>query len=395
VKGEALRSDETTRLGGDAGVLRAVFMSNACTAAAFAILTPALVANLAKDHASAFGIAVVTSIWALPSVFGGPLFTRVIARFNARTVLLAGMSSYVLIILAFPALPNIWAWITLQLISGVLLGFFYLVIEAWLNHLSTDSFRGRVAAIYGIVPAIGYSIGAGVYALVGCRGYAPFIAAAIAAGAGMVPLLGVPTNTGEVAIGGEMRLWASARAAPFLLAVGAVGGMLQTVAWGDFPVYALSNGFSVRNVSSILSAFFAGQIVLTYPIGWLGDRFDRRVLLTWIGWMTVAIMTAMVLGARAYALWPIAFVAGGLFCAVYTLGLAVLGQRFESRSLASACASFMSAYSMGAVLGPPLVGGLMDRFGPVALPLSLAGAGAALSICGTTARLERTSRRTV
>jgi MFS family permease len=389
----AARLDDTRQQGSDAAILRAIFVSNACTAAAFAILTPTLVANLAKNHTSAFGIAVVTSIWALPSVFGGPLFTRVIARFNARIGLLVGMSCYVLIILAFPVLPNIWAWIALQLISGVLLGFFYLVIEAWLNHFSTDSFRGRLAAIYGIVPAVGYSIGAGVYPLVGSRGCAPFIAAAIAAGAGTVPLLRVPKDAGKVVIGGEMRLWATARAAPFLLAVGAIGGMLQTVAWGDFPVYALSNGFSIRNVSSILSAFYAGQIVLTYPIGWIGDRIDRRVLLTWVGWIAVAIMTAMYLGARAYALWPIVFVAGGLFCAVYTLGLALLGQRFESRSLASACASFMSAYSVGAAVGPPLVGGLMDRFGPAALPLSLAGAGAALSICGMTARLEWSSRR--
>jgi MFS family permease len=378
--------------GGDTAALRAVFLSNACTAAAFAILAPALVANLTKNHTSAFGIAVVTSIWALPSVIGGPLFTRLIARFNARLCLLIGMCCYILIILTFPVLRNIRAWISLQLISGVVLGHFYLVMEAWLNHFSTDSFRGRITAIYGIVPAIGYSVGAGVYALVGFRGYAPFIAAAIAVGGGTVPLLRLPSDAGDVVIGGEMRLWATARAAPLLLGVGAIGGMFQTVAWGDFPVYALNNGFSVRTVSSILSAFFAGQIVLTYPIGWVSDRVDRRLMLTWIGGIAAALMLTTYGWAQTYALWFIVFVTGGLFCAVYTLGLAVLGQRFESRSLASACASYMTAYSVGAVVGPPLVGALMDRFGPAALPLSLAGAGAVLALCGITARLEWSPR---
>jgi len=377
---------------GDTAALRAVFLSNACTAAAFAILAPALVANLTKNHTSAFGIAVVTSIWALPSVIGGPLFTRLIARFNARLCLLIGMCCYILIILTFPVLRNIRAWISLQLISGVVLGHFYLVMEAWLNHFSTDSFRGRITAIYGIVPAIGYSVGAGVYALVGFRGYAPFIAAAIAVGGGTVPLLRLPSDAGDVVIGGEMRLWATARAAPLLLGVGAIGGMFQTVAWGDFPVYALNNGFSVRTMSSILSAFFAGQIVLTYPIGWVSDRVDRRLMLTWIGGIAAALMLTTYGWAQTYALWFIVFVTGGLFCAVYTLGLAVLGQRFESRSLASACASYMTAYSVGAVVGPPLVGALMDRFGPAALPLSLAGAGAVLALCGITARLEWSPR---
>lgn len=378
---------------GDTAALRAVFLSNACTAAAFAILAPTLVANLTENHTSAFGIAVVTSIWALPSVMGGPLFTRLIARFNARLCLLIGMCCYILIILTFPVIRSIWVWILLQLISGVVLGYFYLVIEAWLNHFSTDSFRGRITALYGVVPAIGYSLGAGVYALVGFGGYAPFMAAAMAVGGGTVPLLRLPSDAGNVVIGGEMRLWATARAAPLLLGVGAISGMFQTVAWGDFPVYALNNGFSVRTVSSIQSAFFAGQIVLTYPIGWVSDRVDRRLLLTWVGWTAAALMLAMYVWARTYALWFIVFVAGGLFCAVYTLGLAVLGQRFDSRSLASACASFMTAYSVGAVAGPPLVGALMDRFGPAALPLSLAVAGALLALCGITARLEWSPRR--
>ncbi len=75
----------------NAKYLVAIFSSNACAAIAFAILAPALVANLTGMHTSSFMIAVVTSIWALPSVVGGPLFTRLIARFNAKICLLIGV----------------------------------------------------------------------------------------------------------------------------------------------------------------------------------------------------------------------------------------------------------------------------------------------------------------
>jgi MFS family permease len=223
---------------------------------------------------------------------------------------------------------------------------------------------------------------------VGFRGYAPFLAAAIVMAAGSVPLLLLQGDAGAVVIGGEKRLWATARLVPLLLVIALIAGIFETVAWGVFQVYALNSGFPVRTVGWMLASFFAGQIVLTYPIGWVGDRVDRGVLLMWTGWISVALMLAMYLWGRTYAIWVIVFMTGGVFCAVYALGLAVLGQRFESKSLASAGASFMTAYGIGAVAGAPLVGALMDRFGPGALPLILAAASAAVALCALAARSE-------
>ena len=48
--------------------------------------------------------------------------------------------------------------------------------------------RGRVTSLYGILPAIGYALGAGIYALVGYRGYAPYLAASAAMAIGILPI---------------------------------------------------------------------------------------------------------------------------------------------------------------------------------------------------------------
>ena len=94
--------------------------------------------------------------------------------------------------LLFPVFPDVRVWIVLQLVSGIMLGHFYIVTEAWLNHFADESLRARVTAIYGILPAVGYAIGAGIYTLVGFRGVAPFVAAAMAMTAGLVPLVLMP-----------------------------------------------------------------------------------------------------------------------------------------------------------------------------------------------------------
>jgi MFS family permease len=264
--------------------LSAVFLSNTCAAIAFAILSPTLVANLSQWHTSAFLIAAITSIWALPNVLGGPLYARLIARFNARVCLLVGMACSITTMLLFPVFPDARSWIVLQLVSGVMLGHFYIVTEAWLNHFADESLRARVTAIYGILPAVGYVIGAAIYTLVGFRGVAPFVAAATAMAAGLVPLLLMRGTAGEIVVGGEKRMWATARFVPLLLAISLLAGMLETVPWGVYQIYALSNGFAIRTAGWILPAFFGGQILLTYPIGWLADRLGRRGLLIWTGW---------------------------------------------------------------------------------------------------------------
>lgn len=368
--------------------LIAVFFSNACVAIAFAIVTPTLVANLTESHTSAFLIALVTSIWALPSVVGGPFFLRLIARYNTQLCLILGVCCYVLIVLALPVFRNVWVWIVLQAISGFILGHFYVVTETWLNLFAKDQLRGRITAIYGIVPAVGYLVGTGIYTLVGFHGYTPFFAAAIVLALGSAPLLFLRGGAGNLVVGAEIRLWATARLVPLLLLIAAMAGMLQTAAWGVFHVYVLNMGFPVRALSWVLLSFFAGQIVLTYVLGWIGDRVDRRRLLTWIGWITTGLMLAMYMWGHTHAVWVILFVCGGAFCAIYTLGLAVLGQRFEARSLASGVASYMTAYSVGAAVGDPLLGAFMDRFGSSNLPLLLAVATVSLGCCALAARSE-------
>jgi MFS family permease len=372
----------------DCKYLVSVLSSNVCVSVAFAIVAPTLVANLREAGASSFQIAVVSSIWALPSVVGGPVFTRFVARFDAKRWLTIGVLSYALLLTVFPLFRNIVAWTVLQVLSGFLLGHFYVVTEAWLNLFSTDVTRGRTTAIYGIVPAAGYLVGSQIYAQIGFRGYTPFLVSAAIVALGLAPLLSVRGSHGNGVVGGETRLAATAREVPLLLVTAWIAGMFQTTAWGVFQVYILAKGFPLSSQRLVLSAFFAGQIVLTYPIGWLGDRMDKRVLVIWMGAITAVVFIGTFIWGRTPFVWFALFICGGVSCAIYTLGLALLGHRFHSRMLASAGASYMAAYSIGAVIGVPFLGAFMDRFGSSALPFLLASAALVLTALAIGARSE-------
>jgi MFS family permease len=173
-----------------------------------------------------------------------------------------------------------------------------------------------------------------------------------------------------------------------LLTVALLAGVLEMVPWSLMQVYAIDNQWSIRAAAFALPVFYWGQVLLTYPIGWIADHRPRRNVLLGTSAGALLCMAAMALLARSPALWVVVFLSGGIATATYTLGLAILGQRFDARTLVSANAAFIACYGAGTVLGPPTVGALMDRFGPNALPAALGCVSACIFLCASAARLE-------
>jgi MFS family permease len=359
--------------------LALLLISNVCAGASWGILTPTIIENCLGRGSSTLVIGVLTSIWALPFLIAAPIYTRIVGRVSAKPALVIGMSADVICVWLFPLFPYDWAWIVLQIVSGATLGHFSLITEAWLNLFSTERSRGRVTSLYGIVPAIGY---------------APYLAASVAMAIGILPIFLIPKEAADIVLGGEERLRHAFGRAPLLLTVALLAGVLEMVPWSLMQVYAIDSQWSIRAAAFALPVFYWGQVLLTFPIGWIADRRPRRNVLLGTSAGALLCMASMALLARSPAFWVVVFLSGGIATATYTLGLAILGQRFDAGTLVSANAAFIACYGVGTILGPPTVGAMMDRLGPNALPAALACVSACIFFCASAARLEWQRRET-
>lgn len=368
--------------------LALLLSSNVCASISWGIVSPTIIANCLQRGSSMLAIGVLTSVWALPFLLAAPVYTRIVGRISAKPALLVGMLADAGAVCLFPLAPYDWAWIILQILTGVMLGHFSLVTEAWLNLFANERTRARVTSLYGILPAIGYALGAAIYALVGYRGYAPFIAGSLAMALGVLPILLIPKKAGDIVLGGEERLRHAFRRAPLLLTTALLAGVLEMVPWSLMQVYAVANQWPARIAGFALPMFYWGQVLLTYPLGWLADRTPRRRVLLGTSAAAIPCMVAMAFLARSPGIWLVIFMTGGIATATYTLGLAILGQRFPATSLVSANAAFLACYGAGTIVGPPLVGALMDRFGANALPAALGCVSAFIFICAMAASVE-------
>ena len=303
-----------------------------------------------------------------------PLATRLLRARGPAVLMLVSILATVVLLALLRAFPDVWLWFPLRFALGMAASFLWIAGEAWVNHSATETHRGRIIAIFGIVVSAGFALGPLILSMTGTEGWAPFlvtialllVAAAVLAGAlGSSPkLMG---KTGPLA-----RYVLLAPVAMFGYFVFAAGdAMLLTF----LPIYAAGLGVGEVDAIRLLTVLAVGSMALQYPVGWLADRVSNYAI--------AAAMGAVLLAGSAALPWALPlpaisivfmFFYGGALGALYTISLVLLGRQFRGADLSAASAMLAVMFCIGSFIWPSAGGAAMDRFGGNAMPVSLIAA---------------------
>jgi MFS family permease len=131
-----------------------------------------------------------------------------------------------------------------------------------------------------------------------------------------------------------------------------------------------------------MSLVIVGGLILQWPVGRLSDRYDRRHALVAVAVALVVVSGALVAAgmwsARAALL--LAPVLGAVAFTLYPLSVAHANDRLEPAQIVAASAALITAYGVGAAVGPPAAAVLMEAVGPSGLFTFTAGCAAATAI---------------
>ena len=318
-------------------------------------------------------IGIVSAAWPIGMLVFGTRIPHLASRFGAVPAIIGSVVAGALLSVAYTVTSGPVAWAVLSFLHGIVGGVPWVVSEIWMNVVAEEKQRGRVMGIYAAMVALGMALGPVVLQLVGVYGPLPFLTGAGLSLLVALPLLPYWHTAPRIRVDATSGFAAVIVVAPLALFTAFACGLGEQVAFSFLPVYAVGAGVSAETGTLWLSAFVMGNVVLQWPIGWLADHADRRLVLAGCTLASTLLMIALPLvPAQSPGVIAVIMLWGGISFAIYPVGLALLGQRFRGGDMARANTAFSLTYILGGLVGRPITGAAMDSFGDRGLGWTLA-----------------------
>ncbi len=330
---------------------------------------------------SASELAVVTSGYFVGFLSGARLTPLLIQRVGHVRVFAALGSFMSGALIAFTLLAEPWSWTILRILIGFCMSGIYVAAESWLNNSATNENRGKLLAAYMIAQTLGI-IGAQALLNLGDAATASlFIGASILVSISFGPILLSVTPAPAVEVAKPMSLRKLFDSSP----LGTIGifllGSVYATQSGMGAVFGTQIGLSTAEISLFVAMLFAGALVLQYPVGWLSDRMDRRVLIFGAASLgTASCAVGYILGQTPLSMLGAAFFAGGVTTPLYALFLAYTNDFLSADDMPAASGGLVFTFGLGAIAGPIVTGWAMQWIGPFAFWLVLGGTFATIAL---------------
>lgn len=316
------------------------------------------------EHMDSTGLGYVMSAYFIGFLGGSRLAPWMIKRVGHVRVFAALGSTVSAAFILYGTFVDMASWFFLRLVVGFCFSGIYVVAESWLNDSASNETRGQSLSLYLMVQMAGIILGQMLLNVADPSGYSLFVLISVLVSLSFAPIL---LSTSPAPVYNTARLMSLKEVAvtsPLAsFGIFMLGGVFSAL-FAMAPIYATARGFSIAEVSYFIAAIYVGGMVFQYPIGWLSDRYDRRLLIIGVTAASCLIATLAIWSGQSLAiLIVIALLLGGTSNPLYSLLIAYANDYLEADQMSAASGALLFINGVGAMGGPVLVGYLMDSFG--------------------------------
>nr|WP_202391090.1 MFS transporter [Allopontixanthobacter sediminis] len=288
-----------------------------------------------------------------------PIIQRVghIRTFAAAVSLLSAST------LAYTVVEGAGFWAVLRFTDGLCVAAVFVCLESWLNERAEPSTRGSILASYMISLYAGQAVGQFLLNL-DSSAAAAFVASSLLVSLSVLPIALTRLEEPAVARQAPLSIRSLYAASPLGVVGCGMTGLMLGAFYGLGAVYARRMGLEMSDIALFMSVVIAGGVALQWPVGWLSDRFDRRMVIvaTLLGATAVCAGLAWLTGAGPLLL-ILGAIFGGLSFALYPLCVAHTNDHLSADQRVSASGGLVLTYSIGAAAGPTAGAGVMMAAG--------------------------------
>ena len=269
------------------------------------------------------------------------------------------------VLILYAAAPHWIAWALMRLLIGFCFSGVYITAESWLNAGTANENRGQAMSAYMIMQMLGIITAQFLMNTADPAGYLLFVIPSVLVSLSFLPILLSTQPAPQFSTLKRMSFGSLFRASPLgCIGIFLMGGVFSAL-FGMASVWGSTKGLSVREISAFVAAIYAGGLLLQYPIGWLSDHGDRRVIVLGLSVLGAVVSLATVtLQPGIWGLLLAAALIGGVANPVYSLLLAYTNDFLDQSDMAAASAGLLFINGVGAMAGPLITGWLMSLLGP-------------------------------
>jgi MFS family permease len=300
---------------------------------------------------------------------------------------------------AMPLLVAPVTWLILRAIIGFGCAGLFVTTESWLNAKAPPSERGRVFSFYMVGTFVALGLGQLLIGRTQIETAAPF---SIIVSLFAVALVLVSTTRAEPPQPAPVPFLPYGqltRAAPVAVVGAVLSGLITGAFYALLPAWMLGEGIESTTIGLVMLVAVLGGLAFQIPVGRLSDRFDRRLVLVFLGVGVVGAALALVhLPHTKPVVLPLAALFGGLMSTLYPVCVAHAHDRMPADRVVAVSSVLILLSGFGSVVGPTFgmilmksydINGLLYLMAAAALLLALIAA-ARHMMSASPMHLERT-----
>jgi MFS family permease len=328
---------------------------------------------------SIISTGIIMSGYYLGYFVGANIIPNLVSKVGHIRVFAAFASMASLAILIHAIFINPYIWTLGRFLTGFSLIGVYIVVESWLNDRATNRNRGSVLSIYMFITFVGMGVGTLLLNFNKPDQYEPFILISLLFSIALVPILLTKRSAPKFKKISFIKVKQLYKISPLGTVSMFCTGLIHSAVFGVGAVYAAKMNFTIFEISLFLFLITMSGAIFQWPIGYLSDRQDRRLIIIASSFIAsiFCVLSVLTVGESPATMNLLSLFGGihktlffifvtlyaGVALPLFTLNLAYVNDFIPKEKFVAAGAGLQIIFGLGAMGGPLLCSVFMSKYG--------------------------------
>lgn len=264
-------------------------------------------------------------------------------------------------------------WIIGMFTYGLTTSALLVVLQTWLNLISTGKIKGLIIGLYSSCLSLGIAVAPIALRFIDMTSQQPFYLSSVISLLVLLVMIAVISTRPTFHSEKKARIVFIFKHSKVIMLSAVVGGFCFFGLPSFLTIYGIQNGLTPENAALLLTMFMLGSVTLGLLVSSL-SAFISQFNLIFVC-VCISVLCASFLSLSIYAHLGVAlallYLWGGCMGGIYALGLNVVGEQFRREDQMSANMSYTMMDSIGGVVGLCIIGTTMDWFGSEGLSYTI------------------------